>query len=82
MRVAVVGATGMIGRAVAGGLLARGDEVLAVSRGGRAGIDGARDVRWDPDNPRAVVLSELDAGVAVRGLSPDRPVLRQHQPKA
>ena len=48
MRVAVVGATGMIGGAVARALLARGDEVVAVSRRGRAGLDGAEDVRWDP----------------------------------
>ena len=72
MRVAVVGATGMIGRAVAGGLLARGDEVLAVSRGGRAGIDGARDVRWDPaEGPPPPAALEADAVVNVAGSKND-----------
>ena len=72
MRVTVVGATGMIGRAVAGGLLARGDEVLAVSRGGRAGIDGARDVRWDPaEGPPPPAALEADAVVNVAGSKND-----------
>jgi len=47
-RVAVVGATGLIGGAVARALVARGDEVVAVSRRGASGVAGARDVRWDP----------------------------------
>jgi uncharacterized protein (TIGR01777 family) len=52
VRVAVVGATGLIGGHVARALLARGDEVVAVSRSGEAGIEGARDVRWVPaDGP-------------------------------
>ena len=72
MRVTVVGATGMIGRAVTGGLLARGDEVLAVSRGGRAGIDGARDVRWDPaEGPPPPAALEADAVVNVAGSKND-----------
>ncbi len=40
-RVAVVGATGLIGGAVARALVARGDEVVAVSRRGASGVAGA-----------------------------------------
>lgn len=47
MRVAIVGATGLIGRRVAAALVARGDEVVPLSRRGTpvAGSDG---VAWDP----------------------------------
>ncbi len=72
MRVAVVGATGMIGGAVARALVARGDEVVAVSRRGQAGIEGARDVRWDPAEgapPPAAV--EADAVVNAAGSKND-----------
>lgn len=48
MRVAIVGASGLIGRAVGAALLARGDGVLTLTRGGASGIAGAQDVRWDP----------------------------------
>ena len=47
MRVAVVGATGLIGRAVVKALHARGDEVVAIVRGERE-VTGARVVSWDP----------------------------------
>jgi uncharacterized protein (TIGR01777 family) len=72
MRVAVVGATGMIGGAVARALLARGDEVVAVSRRGWSGIEGAEDVRWDPAEgapPAAAV--EADAVVNAAGSKND-----------
>jgi hypothetical protein len=68
MRVAVVGATGMIGGAVSRALLARGDEVVAVSRRGQAGVDGAEDVRWDPAaGPPPDAALEADAVVNVAG---------------
>jgi uncharacterized protein (TIGR01777 family) len=68
MRVAVVGATGMIGGAVARALVARGDEVVAVSRRGRAGVEGAEDARWDPAEgaPPPAAL-EADAVVNAAG---------------
>ena len=47
MRVAVVGATGLIGGRTVEALAARGDEVVAVVRGGRD-VPGARVIRWDP----------------------------------
>lgn len=50
MRVAVVGATGLIGQAVVAALAARGDEVVALVRGGRA-VEGAESVTWDGTGP-------------------------------
>lgn len=47
MRVAIVGATGLIGRRVVDALAARGDEVVALVRGGRE-VPGARVIGWDP----------------------------------
>lgn len=47
MRVAVVGATGLIGRRVVDSLGGRGDEVVAVVRGGRE-VPGAAVIAWDP----------------------------------
>jgi uncharacterized protein (TIGR01777 family) len=69
MRVAVVGATGLIGGAVSRALLSRGDEVTAVSRSGAAGIEGARDVRWDPAEGPApgAMLDGADAVVNAAG---------------
>jgi uncharacterized protein len=69
MRVAVVGATGMIGRALSEALLARGDRVVALSRRGAAGIEGADDVRWDPAQgpPPAAGLDGVDAVVNLAG---------------
>ena len=69
MRVAVVGATGLIGRTVAEALIARGDHVVAVSRGGSARIPGARDVRWDPaaGPPPPQTLEGVDAVVNLAG---------------
>jgi uncharacterized protein len=71
MRVAVVGATGLIGGRVAEALLARGDQVVAVSRGGDAGLAGAVDVRWDPAEgpPPAAVTEGVDAVVNMAGAS-------------
>lgn len=47
MRVAVCGATGTIGRRLARALVARGDEVVPVSRGS-GDLDGTPLVTWDP----------------------------------
>jgi uncharacterized protein (TIGR01777 family) len=48
VRVAVVGATGLIGRALCAALGERGDEAIALSRGGRAVQGAARALAWDP----------------------------------
>lgn len=73
MRVAVVGATGMIGGAVGRALVARGDEVVAASRRGEAGIAGAQDVRWNPSDgpPPAAMLDGVDAVVNAAGSKND-----------
>ena len=47
MRTAVVGATGLIGRRLITQLVARGDEVIALVRGGK-NVEGARVISWDP----------------------------------
>jgi uncharacterized protein (TIGR01777 family) len=74
VRVAVVGATGLIGGRVCRALAARGDEAIAVSRRGAAGIAGARDVRWDPAEgpPPAAALEGADAVVNLAGAPLDR----------
>jgi uncharacterized protein (TIGR01777 family) len=46
MRVAIVGATGLIGRKVVAALVGRGDEVVALVRGD-GDVPGARTVAWD-----------------------------------
>ncbi len=50
MRVTIIGATGLIGRRVAAALVERGDEVVALVRGG-ANVAGARVVVWDGKGP-------------------------------
>lgn len=63
-----MGATGLIGRALAAALVARGDAVVALSRSGEAGVAGVTDVRWDPAEgppPRAA----LEGGDAVVNLA-------------
>jgi hypothetical protein len=69
VRVAIVGATGLVGGRLARALLARGDEVVAVSRGGAAGVEGVHDVRWDPADgpPPAAAFAGADAVVNLAG---------------
>ncbi len=70
MRVAVVGPTGLIGRALCEALIARGDAVVALSRSGAAHIAGAEDVAWDPaDGPLpSDALDGVDAVVNLAGV--------------
>ncbi len=70
MRVCVVGATGLIGGRLAAALLARGDDVVAVSRRGASGVAGAEDVRWDPAEgpPPAAATEGADAVVNLAGV--------------
>ncbi len=62
MRIAVTGASGFVGAAVAADAVARGHEVLALSRR-RAGIDGATWRRWDLDEGRLADAPEVDVVV-------------------
>jgi uncharacterized protein (TIGR01777 family) len=67
--IAVVGATGLIGRTLSRALVARGDVVIAVSRRGNAGIEGARDVAWNPADgpPPPEVIDGVEAVVNMAG---------------
>jgi uncharacterized protein (TIGR01777 family) len=68
MRVAITGATGLVGSALARALRERGDEVVVVSRSRTPGADG---IVWDPergfDPPE--VLSGIEAVVNLAGES-------------
>lgn len=67
MRVAVAGATGLIGRALVRALRERGDEVVPLSRGGRD-VEGVAGVRWDARGPLPLeALVGLDAIVNLVG---------------
>ena len=70
MKVAIVGATGMIGRRLTTALLANGDEVLAISRRGQTVAD-APGVAWDPARGplEPAVLADVDAVVNLAGAS-------------
>jgi len=69
VRVAVVGASGLVGGRLSRALLARGDEVVAISRGGAVDVEGAREVRWDPaaGPPPAAAFAGVDAVVNLAG---------------
>jgi uncharacterized protein (TIGR01777 family) len=72
MRVAITGATGLIGAALAERLLARGDEVVALGRdAGRvaARLPRARALGWDPvaGQPPAEAVDGADAVVHLAG---------------
>jgi len=67
MRVGVVGATGLIGRRVVDALAGRGDEVVALVRGGRE-VPGARVIAWDPA-AGGVPSGALDGCAAVVNLA-------------
>lgn len=72
MRVAVTGATGLIGTRVVAALRARGDSVIAFSRDperARSRLDGAEAAHWDPLSGAAPAgaLSEADAVINLAG---------------
>lgn len=63
MRVAVVGASGLIGRRLCAALSARGDEVVPLGRGGGS-VAGVPVTRWDPaEGPLRAEALEGVAGV-------------------
>ena len=69
-RIVIAGATGTIGRELTSALLARGDEVVALSRNPSATIDGASMAPWpDPKHtaPPADALAGADAVVNLLG---------------
>ena len=70
MRIAVTGASGLIGGHVSRALLARGDSVVPVSRAGGM-VQGVRTVRWDPTTEAfpAAATDGVDAVVNLAGAS-------------
>jgi uncharacterized protein (TIGR01777 family) len=69
VRVAVTGATGLIGRRLVAALVERGDEVLVLTRqASRApSLPGVRVEEWNPDAEPAPGLSGLDGVVHLAG---------------
>ena len=86
MHLVVTGSSGLIGTAVVGAALVRGDTVTRHVRGGPSGASrpGVTDVAWDPDaghvdrdalaatGPVDAVVHLAGAGVGDRRWSPDR----------
>lgn len=73
-RIAITGATGLIGSALTRALIARGDHVVAFSRTPERAnpqLDGATVVKWDPRNRQHTVdaLTGCDAIVNLVGAS-------------
>ena len=70
MRIAVTGASGLVGGHVSAALLARGDVVVPVSRAVGM-VHGVRTVRWDPTTEAfpAAAIDGVDAVVNLAGAS-------------
>jgi len=73
MRVAITGATGLVGRHLTERLLERGDEVIAFTRNTKRAAkklpEGAIPTRWETNSPNMMVeaLAESDAVVNLAG---------------
>jgi putative NADH-flavin reductase len=72
MRIAIYGATGMIGSRVAAEALARGHEVTGVSRSGGDLPPGARAVRGDAGDTGLAKRIVSEADVVVSAIGPSR----------
>lgn len=71
-RIVLAGGSGYLGRHLSGPLLARGDEVVVLTRGAsRTTADGARWVTWDGETAGAWA-AELDGATAVVNLAGQR----------
>ena len=70
MRVAITGATGLVGRHLTRALLDRGDEVVPLSRA-NGDVHGVPTVAWDPvfDDLPAAAIDGVDAIVNMAGAS-------------
>ena len=67
-RIILAGGGGFLGRVLARSFLARGDEVLILTRSPQGRIPGAREVEWDAKNPGDWV-EELNGAEAVINLT-------------
>jgi putative NADH-flavin reductase len=72
MRIAIYGATGMIGSRVAAEALARGHEVTAISRSGGDQPAGARAVQGDAGDAGLTKRVSGEADVVVSAIGPSR----------
>jgi putative NADH-flavin reductase len=72
MRIAIYGATGMIGSRVAAEALARGHEVTAISRSGGDLPAGARAVQGDAGDADLAKRVSSEADVVVSAIGPSR----------
>src|SRR6266568_7319530 len=83
MKVAVTGATGLIGRGLVAALRERGDEVVALSRSASNSL-GVPTVVWDPagDDPPSVSLSEALSGAGAVVDLAGEPVAQRWTPAA
>lgn len=72
MRTAIYGATGMIGSRVAAEALARGHEVIGISRSGGDLPAGTRDVRGDAGDGELAKRISGEADVVVSAIGPSR----------
>jgi len=72
MRIAVYGATGMIGSRVVAEALARGAEVVGISRSGGAVPAGAEAVAGDAGDPAFAKSIATDVEVVVSAIGPSR----------
>jgi uncharacterized protein len=70
-RIVIPGGTGYLGRALAELLVARGDDVVMLSRSGKSRVDGCRVVEWDGRTVGAWAR-ELDGADAIVHLSGQR----------
>jgi putative NADH-flavin reductase len=72
MRIAVYGATGMVGSRVVAEALSRGHEVLGITRSGGDLPEGARAVTGDAGDPGFTKQVAADADVVVSAIGPSR----------
>src|SRR5215212_10878389 len=68
-RIVIPGGSGYLGSALTTKLVARGDEVVILTRGGARSGDGWRAVTWDGRSSHGPWTQELDGADAVVNLS-------------
>jgi uncharacterized protein (TIGR01777 family) len=69
MNIVITGGTGFLGSALARQLIARGDDVIVLSRGASSAVPGARVVRWQPDAEPGEWRQAIDGSHAVVNLA-------------
>jgi putative NADH-flavin reductase len=72
MRIAIYGASGMVGTRIAAEAVARGHEVTGLSRGGTSTVDGVTARRGDASDPRLAAEVAREHDVVVSALGPSR----------